>query len=79
VVQVSGWEHVEAAEATGGGILFITRTWAASRSAQYFSLHKPITVLYRPPKKAVLQPHQRRPQPRQHAPGPRPTWAACAG
>ncbi|MBN8283790.1 lysophospholipid acyltransferase family protein [Zoogloea sp.] len=57
VVQVSGWEHVEAAEASGGGILFITPHLGCFEiSAQYFSLHKPITVLYRAPKKAVLQP-----------------------
>lgn len=57
VVQVSGWEHVEAAEANGGGILFITPHLGCFEiSAQYFSMHKPITVLYRAPKKAVLQP-----------------------
>lgn len=57
VVQVSGWEHVEAAEGNGGGILFITPHLGCFEiSAQYFSMHKPITVLYRAPKKAVLQP-----------------------
>lgn len=57
VVQVSGWECVEAAEAMGGGILFITPHLGCFEiTAQYFSLHKPITVLYRAPKKAVLQP-----------------------
>ena len=57
MVQVSGWQHVEAAEARGGGILFITPHLGCFEiSAQYFSLHKPITVLYRAPKKAVLQP-----------------------
>jgi len=57
VVQVTGWEHVEAAEASGGGILFITPHLGCFEiSAQYFSMHKPITVLYRAPKKAVLQP-----------------------
>ncbi len=57
MVQVSGWQHVEAAEARGGGILFITPHLGCFEiAAQYFSLHKPITVLYRPPKKAVLQP-----------------------
>ncbi|MBL8452673.1 MAG: lysophospholipid acyltransferase family protein [Zoogloea sp.] len=57
VVQVSGWEHVEAAEANSGGILFITPHLGCFEiSAQYFSMHKPITVLYRAPKKAVLQP-----------------------
>jgi lauroyl/myristoyl acyltransferase len=54
---VSGWEHVEAAEAAGGGILFITPHLGCFEiTAQYFSTHKPITVLYRAPKKAVLQP-----------------------
>ncbi|MCA0186550.1 MAG: lysophospholipid acyltransferase family protein [Proteobacteria bacterium] len=57
MVQVSGWQHVEAAEARGGGILFITPHLGCFEiSAQYFSLHKPITVLYRAPKKAILQP-----------------------
>jgi KDO2-lipid IV(A) lauroyltransferase len=57
VVKVSGWEHVEAAETTGGGILFITPHLGCFEiTAQYFSTHKPITVLYRAPKKAVLQP-----------------------
>ncbi|MBS0371445.1 MAG: lysophospholipid acyltransferase family protein [Proteobacteria bacterium] len=57
VVRVSGWEHVEAAEASGGGILFITPHLGCFEiTAQYFSTHKPITVLYRAPRKAVLQP-----------------------
>ena len=51
VVRVSGWEHVEAAEARGGGILFITPHLGCFEiTAQYFSTHKPITVLYRAPK-----------------------------
>ena len=57
VVRVSGWEHVEAAEARSGGILFITPHLGCFEiTAQYFSTHRPITVLYRAPKKAVLQP-----------------------
>lgn len=57
IVRVSGWEHVEAAEARGGGILFITPHLGCFEiTAQYFSTHRPITVLYRAPKKAVLQP-----------------------
>lgn len=57
VVRVSGWEHVEAAETRGGGILFITPHLGCFEiTAQYFSTHRPITVLYRAPKKAVLQP-----------------------
>jgi KDO2-lipid IV(A) lauroyltransferase len=57
VVKVSGWEHVEAAEARDGGIVFITPHLGCFEiSAQFFSSHKPITVLYRAPKKAILQP-----------------------
>ena len=57
VVKVSGWEHVEAAEAKAGGILFITPHLGCFEiTAQFFATHKPITVLYRAPKKAVLQP-----------------------
>lgn len=57
VVRVSGWEHVEAAEQRDGGILFITPHLGCFEiTAQYFSTHRPITVLYRAPKKAVLQP-----------------------
>ena len=57
VVKVSGWEHVEAAEVRDGGIVFITPHLGCFEiSAQFFSSHKPITVLYRAPKKAVLQP-----------------------
>jgi len=57
IVRVSGWEHVEAAEAAGGGILFITPHLGCFEiTAQFFSTHRPITVLYRAPKKAVLQP-----------------------
>ncbi|MDD3352246.1 lysophospholipid acyltransferase family protein [Zoogloea sp.] len=57
VVQVSGWEHVEAALARKGGILFITPHLGCFEiAAQYFSLHGPITVLFRPPKKPVLRP-----------------------
>lgn len=57
VVKVSGWEHVQAAQARQGGILFITPHLGCFEiTAQYFSLSGPITVLYRAPKKAVLQP-----------------------
>ncbi len=57
IVRTSGWEHVEAAEAAGGGILFITPHLGCFEiTAQFFSTHRPITVLYRAPKKAVLQP-----------------------
>ena len=57
VVRVSGWEHVEAAEAAGGGILFITPHLGCFEiTAQCIAAKIPITVLYRPPRKEVLQP-----------------------
>lgn len=57
VIATTGWQHVEAAVAGGGGILFITPHLGCFEiSAQYFSRYRPITVLYRPPKKALLQP-----------------------
>ncbi len=56
VVQVSGWEHVEAAMAAGKGIVFLTPHLGCFEiSAQYFAKYAPITVLYRQPKQAVLQ------------------------
>jgi KDO2-lipid IV(A) lauroyltransferase len=77
---VSGWEHVEAAEAAGGGILFITPHLGCFEiTAQYFSTHKPITVLYRAPKKAVLQPSSTPGAAAATCTSPPPTWAACAG
>lgn len=57
VTKVSGWETVEAARASGGGILFITPHLGCFEiTAQYYSMHGPITVLYRKPKQAVLDP-----------------------
>jgi len=57
VVQVSGWEHVEAAWAAGKGILFLTPHLGCFEiTAQYYAARRPITVLYRPPKRRELQP-----------------------
>lgn len=61
VVRVSGWEHVEAAwarqEQRGRGILFLTPHLGCFEiTAQYYATHRPITVLYRPPKLAWLRP-----------------------
>ncbi|NTV12202.1 MAG: lysophospholipid acyltransferase family protein, partial [Zoogloea sp.] len=57
VTQVSGWDAVEAARASGGGILFITPHLGCFEiTAQYYSMHGPITVLYRKPKQASLDP-----------------------
>jgi len=56
VVQVSGWELVEAARREGKGILFLTPHLGCFEiTAQYYSQTAPITVLYRPPKQAWLQ------------------------
>ncbi len=50
VVAVSGWEHVEAAEAAGEGLLFLTPHLGCFEiTAQYIAEKRPITVLYRPP------------------------------
>jgi KDO2-lipid IV(A) lauroyltransferase len=65
VVQVTGWELVEAAWAAGRGILFLTPHLGCFEiSAQYYAGRKtpdeptgrPITVLYRRPKQAWLAP-----------------------
>ena len=56
VVRVSGWELVEAASREGRGILYLTPHLGGFEvTAQYLSTHAPITVLYRPPKRAWLQ------------------------
>lgn len=56
VVRVSGWELVEAATREGRGIVYLTPHLGCFEvTAQYLSTHAPITVLYRPPKKAWLQ------------------------
>ena len=60
VREVSGWSWIEAAMAAGKGLILLTPhlgCWEIS--AQYFSRHYPITVLYRPPKVAWLAPLMR--------------------
>jgi KDO2-lipid IV(A) lauroyltransferase len=57
VKQVSGWEMVEAAWQRGDGILFFTPHLGCFEvTAQYYAARAPITVLYRKPKQAWLQP-----------------------
>ena len=57
VVRVEGWALVEAAQAEGAGILFLTPHLGCFEiTARYFAAHAPITVLYRPPRKAALRP-----------------------
>lgn len=57
VVEVQGWDIVDAAHAEGAGILFMTPHLGCFEiTAQYYASHAPITVLYRPPRKAELGP-----------------------
>jgi len=55
-----GWEHVEAAQAQGRGVIFLTPHLGCFEiSATYAAQRLPITVLYRPPKMAWLEPLMR--------------------
>jgi len=57
VTQVTGWEHIEAAWQRGDGILFFTPHLGCFEiTAQYYASRAPITVLYRKPKQAWMQP-----------------------
>lgn len=52
-----GWEHVEAAWSDNRGILFITPHLGCFEiTAQYYAAHRPISVLYRPPRQEWLAP-----------------------
>ncbi len=56
VVRISGWAHVEAAVRAGKGIVYLTPHLGCFEiTAQYLSTQAPITVLYRPPKRAWMQ------------------------
>ena len=56
VAAVSGWQHVESAWQAGRGILFLTPHLGCFEiAAQYYAARRPITVLYRPPKRRGLQ------------------------
>ncbi|QDX82372.1 lipid A biosynthesis acyltransferase [Denitratisoma sp. DHT3] len=57
VVQVSGWSLVEQAWAAGHGVLFLTPHLGCFEiTAQYYASRRPMTVLYRRPKRAALAP-----------------------
>jgi len=57
VVKVDNWSLVEAAWAAGKGILFLTPHLGCFEiTAQYYASFKPMTVLYRKPKRAALAP-----------------------
>ena len=56
VVEVTGWEYVEAAQQAGKGIVYLTPHLGCFEiTAQYLSAFGDITVLYRAPKNAALQ------------------------
>jgi len=55
VVRVTGWEFVEAAWASGRGILFLTPHLGCFEiAAQYYAERRPLTVLYRRPRQGWL-------------------------
>ncbi len=57
VRHVTGWEVVERAQARGEGIVFLTpHLGCFDIIGQYLAAHMKLTVLYRPPKLAWLQP-----------------------
>ncbi len=56
VVEVKGWEHVEAALAAKKGVVFLTpHLGCFEMIGQYLALFGDITVLYRAPKSAAVQ------------------------
>jgi Kdo2-lipid IVA lauroyltransferase/acyltransferase len=56
VVEVKGWEFVEAAQQAGKGIVFLTPHLGCFEiTAQYYSAFGDVTVLYRAPKQASIQ------------------------
>ena len=57
VARVSGWSLVEDAWQAGRGILFLTPHLGCFEiTAQYYAAFRPMTVLYRRPKRAALAP-----------------------
>ncbi|WP_370261505.1 lysophospholipid acyltransferase family protein [Limnobacter sp.] len=54
--QIKNWEVIEQAQAQGKGVIFLTPHMGSFEStAQVFSTRAPITVLYRPNRKAEIQ------------------------
>lgn len=52
-----GWEHVEQAWRDQRGIIFLTPHLGCFEiTAQYYAAHRPISVLYRPPRQSWLAP-----------------------
>ena len=60
VREVRGWAFIDAARAEGSGIVFLTPHHGSfEASAQYTTERVPMTILYRPPKIAWLEPWMR--------------------
>jgi len=56
VVKITGWELAERAMREGKGILYLTPHLGCFEIiSQYLSVHAPITVMYRPPKRRWMQ------------------------
>jgi len=56
-VEVANWELVQAALDAHAGVIFLTPHLGCFEvSAQATAIHTPLTVLYRPPRKAALKP-----------------------
>lgn len=56
-VRVGDWSVVESVLARGKGILFLTPHLGCFEiTAQYYALLHPLTILYRPPRKQILEP-----------------------
>jgi len=57
VVECEGWDAVEAARKRGDGILFLTPHLGCFEIASLYAAQRiPLTVLYRPPKQAWIEP-----------------------
>ena len=57
VRECRGWEHVEHAWQQQRGIIFLTPHLGCFEiTAQYYAAHRPISVLYRPPRQSWLAP-----------------------
>jgi KDO2-lipid IV(A) lauroyltransferase len=57
MVKIDDWARIEALLARGKGIVFLTPHLGCFEiTAQYYALHHPITVLFRPPRKDILAP-----------------------
>lgn len=57
IVRVEGADLIDAARAEGASVLLLTpHLGCFELCAQYCATHAPITVLYRPPRKAALRP-----------------------